>query len=199
MLQLRIVVELRLLHVTYDQLLDLSLLSLLTVHNFLVDDPCLLLGGLGDIESQCALLFDLLLLAFEFSVHLPLHQFRGLSELSVLRIHFFGAADHDHQGCVLSSHAVHLRGMLLPAVMCWCHQMLSSFIFQTPPACGGGTILLGKLSWWKLFLRIVILEVHWRRVPISGGRAIWSLGCLGPPCLVNLLKSQPLDSLSHLK
>ena len=68
MLQLRIIVELRLLHVTDDQLLHLSLLSLLSVNHFLVDDPRLLLGGLGDIESQCSLLFDLLLLAFELSV-----------------------------------------------------------------------------------------------------------------------------------
>ena len=199
MLKLRIVVELRLFHVTYNQLLDLSLLSLLSVHHFLVDDPRLLLRGLRDIDSQCTLLLDLLLLAFEFSIHLPLHQFRGLSELSVLCIYFFGAADHDHQGGGLSSHAVHLRGMLLPAVMCWCTQMLISFIFQPPPACGGGTIFLAKLSWWKLFLRIVILEVDWRGVPISDEWTIWSLGCLGPPCLVNLLKSYPLDSLSHLK
>ena len=161
----------------------------MTVNHFLVDDPRLLLMGLGDIQTQCTLLLDLLLLSFEFSVHLPLHQFRGLSELSVLRIHFFGAADHDHQGGVLSSHAVHLWGMLLPAVMCWCNQMLCSFIFQPPPACGGGTILLAKLSLWELFLRIVILKVHWRGVPISGGRTIWSLGCLSPPCLVDLLKS----------
>ena len=119
MLQLRIVVELRLLNVTHDQLLDLSLLSLVSVNHFLVADPRLLLGGLGEIESQCTLLLDFLLLAFKFSVHLSLQQFWRLSKLSVLCVHFFGAADHDHQGGVLSSHAVKLRSMLLPAVMCW--------------------------------------------------------------------------------
>ena len=49
--------------------------------------------------------------------------------------------------------------------------------------------MLANLSWWKLFLRLVILEVHRRGLSIIGGRTIGSVGCLGPPCLVDLLKS----------
>ena len=48
--------------------------------------------------------------------------------------------------------------------------------------------MLPYLCWWKLLLRLVILEVHRRGLSIGGGRTIGSLGRPGPPCLVDLLK-----------